>query len=452
MSKLTTLNDQTKTIMGSLSERADELLKYRISKLNGTEKATGNVIDHSVLLSADYQGADSPTQLDSQKGFTELGELTTDIMSTVFNQVMSMAKEDNIFLRYLSGNFSNSQKVFITINQAQAGLAAGGTYGGATATTKVSGRNKAAYQTGFWSSKASLGIEELTLIRENGGIGGSYARQAMQKCIMQVVIELFQRQISMIPATIANNEYTYYGQAGSTDAVVVNFGRLTKNNFVADTAWMTINTTTNEVAYNLASNPIGYLISLFSNENNTIVFNTLPYLKALVMNRATAAILSQIALNSDSPISALAYYSKSSDPVAVLKAGVPALKDVDIYIEDSMINTKIDPEFGTIDEKKFIMPTGVIIPIIDYEQTGMGQMLYTPEPNRDWKSSSTSAPTGMIPMSDDRSCYVRQLSSLTDGYQGDDIFWSFEGGGRFAYINPLAASTSWIIQVADYTA
>ena len=443
MSKLITLNDQTKNITQKLSERADELLKYRISKLNGVEKESSKVLDHSVLLSAEYQGADQPTQLDSQKGFTELGELTTDIMSTVFNQVMSMAKEDNIFLKYISGGFSNSQKVFVTINQAQAGIAAGGTYGGATATTKVSGRNKAAYQTGFWSSKASLGIEELTLIRENGGIGGSYARQAMQKCIMQVVIELFQRQISMIPATIANNEYTYYGQAGSTDAVVVNYGRLTESNFVTDTEWMTINTTTNEVVYNLASNPIGYLLSLFSDENNTIIRNTIPFLKALVMNRATAVIFSKIALNNGSPISALAYYSTSSDPVDVIKAGVPALKDVDIYIEDSMVNTKIDPEFGTI--------SGVIIPVIDYEQTGMGQMLYTPEPNGNFKSGSSAAPVGMLPMSTDESCYVRQLSSLSPGYQGDDIFWSFEGGGRFAFINPLAASTSWIIQVAAYT-
>ena len=201
-----TLDQQRVSIESQLSKRTDELLKYRVEK--ETNKKVGNIIDHSVLLSAEYQGADSPTQVTSAAGFTELGELTTDIMSTVFHQVMSIAKDDNVFLKYLKGFFSDSQLVWVTIDQAIAGLASGGTFAGGVVSKPVSGRNKASYQTGFWASKSTLGETELVLIRENGGLGSTYAREAMKKCIMKVVIELFQRQVSLIPSTIANNEYT----------------------------------------------------------------------------------------------------------------------------------------------------------------------------------------------------------------------------------------------------
>jgi len=407
---------------------------------NGSEK--------SVLLSHGYQG--DPVSADFNKNFTVLGQYTTAIASEVYNQVMTMIQGEDPIMSLVKGKFENAQEVYFQTLDAQAGKALGGTFGSSVVSKPTTGRGAMRARTGFFGSKASLGLDELAMLRETTKLDGSYASEAMRRCISQVVIDMYQRQREVIVHSIANNEYTYYENEAKTQATTLIYGRLSANNFSVTNPWQTINTTTGAVTDNTGINPINDLIDLYTNPANTIIQNTLPYLKGLAMNPETARILTKYAQNSQSPIDAVAYMAAKRgdyDAGNVIKSNVPALSNVDIMVYDGRINNEVTN--GVISDLDYLIPTGLLIPIIDYQAVGMGTMLFTPEPRAVWLYGASSLPTGSLGISNPRSAYMRVVSSFQDP-RAETPYWFVEAGARYAFVNPIAASTSYIIEVANY--
>lgn len=428
------------------------------------EKATGELWEaelklardnpkQSLLLSQGYQG--DPTTEVSRKDFTALGEYSTSIVSTVYNQVMSMPESYDPILSRVRGQFENAQESYFPVRDAQAGIAAGGTFGSPVNSVETSGRSYMKASTGFFGSKVSLSIDELALFRKTGKMDGTYASEAMRRAISKCVIQMYQRQRLVVARSIAENEYTYYQDDAASQAVTLQFGRLAANNYTFATPWQTISTGTGVVTDNLAANPVNDLIDLFTNPQNTIVRNTLPFLKGLAMNPETARVLTKTAQNNKSPLDAIAYMAAKNgggyDAEAIIKSNVPALKNVDIIIYEGMVNNSVDASNGTIDSKEYIIPTGIIIPIIDYENVGMGTMLFHPEPRAAWMSNAAPLPTGTLEISNPQSAYMRIGSSLQD-VRAETPYWYCEAGARYAFVHPIAASASYIICTSEAVA
>jgi hypothetical protein len=409
-----------------------------------------NKSEKSVLLSHGYQG--NPVTADFNKDFTVLGQYTTAIAGEVYNQVMTMVQSEDPIMSRVKGHFEDAQEVYFQTRDAQAGLATGGSFGSSVISKPTTGRGAMKASTGFFGSKVSLGMDELVMLRDTKKLDGTYAAEAMRRAVSQTVIEMYQRQRLVVARTITDNEYTYYQNAAKTQAVTLQYGRLSANNFSVATKWQTVNTTTGAVTDNLNANPINDLIDLFTNPQNTIIQNTLPYLKGLLMNPQTARVLTKFAQNSKSPIDAIAYMAAKGgnyEAENVIKSNVPALKNVDIMIYDGRVNTAVDANNGTISATEYIIPTGLVIPVIDYEQVGMGTMLFTPEPRSDWLYGTSALPTGSLGVSNPRSAYMRVVSSLQDP-RAETPYWFVEAGARYSFINPIAASTSWILEVGDF--
>ena len=431
------------------NQKLDSAAEAGFNKVWETEMANlKNGSEKSVLLSHGYQG--DPVSADFNKNFTVLGQYTTAIAGEVYNQVMTMIQGEDPIMSLVKGKFENAQEVYFQTRDAQAGKANGGTFGSSVVSKPTTGRAAMRARTGFFGSKASLGLDELSMLRETTKLDGSYASEAMRRCISQVVIDMYQRQREVIVHSIANNEYTYYENEAKTQATTLIYGRLSANNFSVTNPWQTINTTTGAVTDNTSINPINDLIDLYTNPANTIIQNTLPYLKGLAMNPETARILTKYAQNSQSPIDAVAYMAAKRgdyDAGNVIKSNVPALSNVDIMVYDGRINNEVTN--GVISDLDYLIPTGLLIPIIDYEAVGMGTMLFTPEPRADWLYGASALPTGALGVSNPRSAYMRVVSSLQDP-RAETPYWFVEAGARYAFVNPIAASTSYIIEVANY--
>ena len=411
-------------------------------------------VDPSSQEIADQQKAIKLSE-DFNKGFTDLGQYTTSIASTVFNQVMEMSRNEDPIISRVRGEYQDSQKVWMNIRSAQAGFAEGGTFGSPVDSVTTTARSGFSVSTGFFGSKVNLSLDELALYRETESLDGSYAPEAMRRAITQCVINMYQRQRLVVARTITNNAYTYYTDGTISD--VISYGRLASSDYDLSTGgghWQTINTTTGEVTDNLSAEPILDLINLFTNQENTIIRNTRPFLRGLLMNPEEARVLTKIALNTGNAMDATAFMAALNkgtyDPEDIIRSNVPALKDVDIYIYDGMVNNSVDETNGVINSKEYIIPTGYIVPIIDYEDVGMGTMVFTPEPRKAWMYGASALPTGALDVSDPRAAYMRVVSSLQDP-RSETPYWFCEAGARFAFCNPIAASTSYIIKTAAYT-
>jgi hypothetical protein len=418
----------------------------------------------SMLLSQGWQemndvGANgksipSPQYQTFNHNFTALGQYTTAIAETVFNQPMAMAVDEDPIISRIRGEFQDAQRVFFNIRDAQAGLARGGTYGSPVETVPTTGRNVMAAQTGFFGSKVPLNIDDLTLFRNTDTLDGTYAAEAMRRAISKVAIEMYQRQRLVVARTIVNNQYTYYTNADGTQEDVLIYGRLSQNNYFSSRPWQQINKKTGKVTDNVQNaQPLYDLLDWFTNPDNTIIRNTLPFLKGLAMNPATARILTKVALNNDNPLSATSFMAsfteQSYGAESVITSNIPALKDVDIYVYEGMVNVGVDVPTGTIDKKEYILPTGVIIPIIDYEQVGMGTMMFTPEPRGAWLHGASQLPNNALGVSDPRAAYMRVTSSLQDP-QAQSPYWEVEAGARYVYVNPIAAGVSYVLYVGEW--
>lgn len=436
------------------TQEADKALENKINNVAGEafELEMYNVKNGkpSILLA-------DPIMVDINKDFTALGQYATALAPTVYNHVMSQAQADDPILSRVKGEFVDAQKVYFNVRSAQAGLAKGGTFASSVNSSPSTGRTAMSASTGFFGAKVSLGLDELALLRDTSQWGGSYAAEAMRRAVTQVVLKMYQTQRQVITKTLANNEYTYYSNGG-TQTNILNYGRLDKNyyNIAAnpDRAWQTVTTSTGVVVDNTnpAVNPVDDLIELFTNNQNTIIRNTIPYLKGLALNPETARVITKFAQNGKSPMDAIAYMAAQKGGYGaeqVIKSNVPALANVDLIIYEGMIDTAVDFARGDITKKEYLIPTGKIIPILDYEGVGMGTMLFTPEPRAEWMMNATALPTGALGVSDPRAAYMRVMSSLNDP-RAESPYWYVEAGARFAFVNPVAASTSYVINTAIY--
>jgi hypothetical protein len=382
--------------------------------------------------------------------FTSLGQYTTSIAETVFNQVMTMSTTIDPILSRVKGMFQDSQMVWFNIRSAQAGLAKGGGFSNPISSRPTTSRSAFSASTGFFGTRVNLSTDELTLYRQTETLDGTYAPEGLRRAISQAVIDMYQRQRLVVARTITNNQYTYYDNGQIQD--ILSYGRLSKNEFdfnVSSTYWQDINTNTGVVTDNTNANPIKDLLDLFTNPNNTVIQQTLPYLKALVMNPQQARIFTKVALNTGNTLEAISFMSalneKGYDAESVIKSNIPALENVDIIVYDGRVNLSVEDTFGTIDDNEYIIPTGYIIPIIDYQDVGMGTMLFTPEPRAEYMYGSAPLPTGALGVSDSRSAYMRVLDSTQDP-TAETPYMSVEAGARYAYVNPIAPSTSYIIK------
>ena len=391
------------------------------------------------------------TDLNTQQGaFTQINQYATTMASQVFNNInIEMPLTDPLLSR-IPGKSFPTQDINFDVMAAQAGFAQKGPFASQTAPTGTTGYNHVSMRSGNFSSKVQLDLDEMMLYRDTGKIDGSYLTTAMSRAIRQVALNLYQSQRSCIFDTIIDNEFVYYDYAGNIQDVV-SYGRPEENVIdfapTATEAW-NIKAVDGTITPNLDSNPIGQLTRAWADVRNTVLQITKPYLKALIMSPEDAAVLTLSAQNDGSPVNAISFMAAirdgSFDAASVIKSNVPVLNGVDIIVYDGTKAVSIDENTGTYTPEtgleRYCKP-GNIIPVIEYQNSAMGFLGFTPNPVKHLFNNESMA-SGVLPINESapgssymRTVYSKEVPTATTPS------WSVEGSMQFAYVNPLAQNT-----------
>jgi len=390
-----------------------------------------------------------PVLVDSVNDFTTVAAYATALSPEVLNMPNSVSETDPI-MKYVKPIFHEEQEVNFDFFHAITGFSDSSMWGNGLPNSEVPSRSMSKFTTGFFGNKVTLNQDLLTLNRASGKLGGSYRNEVIARAVAQCVVRMRQQQRKVVFDTITNGQFTYYTNVSKSIAQVMSFGRLDSSVIEPATKWATYNAATRSVVRNAAANPLQDLLKWFSEDQFTIIANTRPYLKGLVMSPVTAQMLTLQGFASGNAMEATSFFSAKMGgfDAKTMLSNIPALAGVDIHVIADTFQAATDPNFGSVSQVDYVVPAGIIIPIIDYDKVGMGMMLMTSEPRKDL-FNSIGSPENTLYIGDQRANYMRMITSAQNP-MADSVEASVEIGARYSYINPLAAGTSYVLSVFDY--